>query len=310
MIGFTSALVTGATGFIGSALVRRLADEGIKVYCIVRPHSANLSRLTSISGIELVEVQSFHVSELQRALAGISADVVFNLASYGVDQKDRDPEAMLEGNANLVARLLLATADWPLKWFIHTGSCFEYGLTSISEPISEDMQVQPASLYGSAKAASVIYGNALAAQLGIPFVTLRLFGVFGTGEAPHRLIPYMIEHLTHDEIVDLTPGGQVRDLIYVDDAAEAFLMAGQCNQLAPYTVYNICSGQPISIQDVAEVVADVMDKPRSLLHFGKRSYRPDEAMWIVGDNHRFKAATNWQPKVSIREGIQRMVAVS
>lgn len=310
MTGFSSALVTGSTGFIGSALTRRLSKDGIKVYCLVRNNGRDRTHLKALPGVELIEIQSSHVSKLQDALSGISADVVFNLASYGVNQKDSEPEAMLDGNVNFIARLLLATAKWPLKQFIHAGSCSEYGPPLINEPLNENYPIRPLSLYGAAKAASVLYGTALAARLNIPLVTLRLFGVYGIGEGPDRLIPYIIDRLKRYEPVDLTPGEQVRDFTYIEDVVEAFVMAGRCQCLEPLQVYNICSGVPVRVRDVGENVAMFMDKAKELLKWGERAYRQDEPMWMVGNNRKFVEATYWRPKVSLLEGVKLMINVA
>ncbi len=307
MIAFTSALVTGATGFIGSALTRRLAEEGIKVSCLVRRQS-NAERLGPLPEVELIEVQSFRTSELQKALTGTIADVVFNLAASGVSQEDSDPEIMLEGNVNLVMNLLLAIRQWKIRQFVHAGSCSEYGLPMGREPLTEQHPLHPISLYGAAKAASVLYGSALSARFNIPFVTLRLFGVYGIGEGPRRLMPYIIDHLRRDEPVDVTPGEQVRDYLYIDDVVEAFLRAANSGDHRERPgIYNVCSGMPVSVRDVGETVAKAMDKPPQLLQWGKRPYRPDEPMWMVGDNRRFVEATGWSPGVSLSEGIGRMI---
>jgi nucleoside-diphosphate-sugar epimerase len=258
--------------------------------------------------VDVLEVEAFQTEELRRTLRGLDAEIVFNLAAYGVDPEDQDPGAMLDGNVNLVARLLLALAGRPVTRFVHVGSCAEYGTPVAGERVAEDHAVLPTSLYGAAKAASVVYGNALARRLGIPFVTLRLFGVFGVGERPDRLIPYVIKRLIRDEASDLTPGEQVRDFLYVEDVAEALVIGARCAAVVPYTVYNVCAGQPVRVRAIAEAVADVMGKPRSLLEFGKRAYRADEAMWLVGSNQRFVGATGWRPKTSITDGIRQMVA--
>ncbi len=309
MAGFRSALITGATGFVGSALARRLAEEDIRVYCIVRKKGRNRQRIETIKGIELIEIGAFEIRELKKALQGISTEVVFNLASYGVDQGDCDPEIMVEGNINLVARLLPAVSEWPLKLFIHAGSCSEYGSPLSKEPLTEEHPLRPLSIYGAAKASSVLYGRALALRLRIPFVTLRLFGIYGIGEGPNRLIPYLIGRLQRDEPVDLTPGEQVRDLLYIDDVAETFFMAGYSySSLNEFPVYNVCSGTPVRIRDVGEAVASAMNKPFELLKWGQRSYRPDEPMWLVGNNRRFVEATGWQPKVTLPDGIKRMIS--
>lgn len=304
---FRSALVTGATGLIGSALTLRLAQEGIKVYGLLRARSKQGLRLKRMPGVEYVEVPSFHTQGWAKALGGFSPEVVFHLAAYGVNNQDRDPCEMIEGNVNLVAQVLLAATRWRLKRFVYTGSCSEYGCPSKRKPISEDHPLWPTSLYGAAKAASVLYGNALSARLGIPFVTLRLFGVYGPGEGPKRLIPYLIDHLHRGVPVDLTPGEQCRDLLYIDDVVDALLAAARCRDIPVNTVYNVCSGRPVRVREIAHTVARVMNKPTSLLQLGKRSYRKDEPMWIVGDNRRFKATTDWKPKVTLLEGIRRMI---
>lgn len=303
-----SAVVTGGTGFIGSALVRRLVADGVRVLCPVRDKPTGDAPLALLRDAEVVRLSSFHTAELERYLREFSADVIFNLASYGVRPEDRDPEALLEGNAGLVARLVSAAAGVPPRRIIHAGSCSEYGAPPSSEiALTEAQPLQPESVYGGAKAAAELYGNALASSLAVPFVTLRLFGVFGIGEGPLRLIPYLINHLKVDEPVDLTPGEQVRDFLYLDDVVEAFVAAALEDGLTPYTAYNICSGKPVRIREVGALVADVMQKPHSLLQWGKRPYRRDEAMRIVGDNRRFTQATAWRPRVSLLGGVRRMV---
>lgn len=307
MTGFTSALVAGATGFIGFALTRRLSQEGIKTYCLVREGRYSPATFDMLPGVELIEIRSTKTESLQEALSRITADVVFNLASYGVNPKESDPEIMLETNLHFLFSLLLITSQWPLRRFIHTGSCFEYGEPLDRMPIQEEHPLRPISLYGAAKASSVLCGNALAAKLATPFVTLRLFGVYGEGERPHRLIPYIVHRLKSDEPVDLTLGEQVRDLLYIDDIADAFFTAARHNSIMSRCVYNICTGMPVTIREVGETVARVMNKPFSLLHWGERAYSTSEPMWLVGDGRKFEEATGWKPKVDLPEGIRLMM---
>ncbi len=308
MKGFRSALVSGATGFIGSALVRRLLAEKIEVTCLMRARSRDSSQFGGICGATVIEVSSFQTAELKSALTRHSAELIFNLASYGVHQDDRNSDKLIEGNVGVLTHLLEATSDWPLRKLIHTGSGSEYGFPQSEHSlISETDPLRPNSLYGAAKAASFLYGRALASGLSIPLITLRLFGVFGPGEAPQRLVPYLIQRLQHDEPVDLTPGEQVRDFLYIDDVIEAFLTAAREERLKAGQAYNVCSGEPVRVREIGEAVADALHKPRHLLHWGKRPYRNDEPMWLVGDNSRFRQATSWRPQVSLAEGIRRMI---
>jgi UDP-glucose 4-epimerase len=308
---FQSALVTGATGFIGSALVKRLLAEGVQVTCLLRSRPRASGALTALADARVIELPSFHIAELKAQLTETSADTVFHLASYGVQQQDRDTGQLLEGNVALLCNLLEATAKWPLRRFLHAGSCSEYGLpVHEGTLISETQSLRPTSLYGAAKAAAFKFGNALAHRLTMPFVTLRLFGVYGSHEAPQRLAPYLIHRLKHDQTVDLTPGEQVRDFLYEDDVTDAFLAAAAADSLQFYEAYNVCSGHATRIRDFGEAVADALGKPRELLHWGERAYRTDEPMWQVGDNRRFAEAAAWSPQVSVPEGIRRMISAA
>lgn len=305
---FSSALVTGGSGFIGSALIQRLAEERIDTVCVLRTRRGTQR---TFAGMRTIAIDSFSLEELRRALADVSADVVFNLASYGVRQEDRDPDMLIRGNVELLANLLQATRHWSLKRFIHTGSCAEYGLPADAlAPISEDSPLHPTSLYGAAKAAATLYGTALAAQFAVPFITLRLFGVYGTGEAQERIIPYLIYRLRRHEMVDLTPGEQVRDLLHVDDVVEALMAGADGEQLQNGRVYNISSAHGVRIRDIGQAVAEGLGKPQQLLQWGKRPYRADEPMWLVGDNRQFIEATGWRPRVSLEDGIRRMIGAS
>lgn len=311
MRSFRTALVTGGTGFIGSVLVHRLLSSGVGVTCLVRARTRSPGALAGLGGARVIESPSFSAAHLDTALAGVSADVVFHLASYGVHQADRDAAQLLEGNVSFLCNLLEATSSWPMQRFIYSGSCAEYGFPAQEGmPIPETDGLRPASMYGAAKAVAFLAGRALAARLSTPFVALRLFGAFGVHEAPLRLAPYLIRQLTQDRPVTLTPGDQVRDLLYEDDIVDALIAAAEGGVMQSGEVYNVCSGRGTRVREVGEMVARALGKPLGLLQWGARPYRADEPLWQVGDNRRFTAATSWRPRITVEEGIKRMVAAA
>ena len=300
-------LLTGASGFIGSTLASRLLSDGADVSCLVRTVELEAAHKRGIPEDRMIKISSFQHAELAPIMDSLQPEYIFHLAASGVNPQDSDPEDVLNGNVNLVTQLLLSVRGCSVKRIIHTGSCSEYAISPSEDYLTEDSPIGPDTLYGAAKAASVIYGNALAKQLAVPFTTLRLFGVYGVGEAPGRLVPYLIDRLACDESVDLTPGEQIRDLLYIDDIVEAFLAAATSPEIESYRAYNVCSGCETQIKDMAIEVARAMDKPRRLLEFGGRPYRPDESMRIVGSNERFCRDTKWKPRISLQDGIRRMV---
>ncbi len=301
-------LLTGASGFIGGALARRLAGAGYRVICLIRPNSPNRVNLSRIRGINIVTVPVFDFDSLSAGLDGLSAQVVLNLASYGVKRSERDPLLMINGNVSLLSALLQVTSAWPLRIFVHAGSCSEYAPPAGEVLIKEADPLRPCSLYGAAKAASYLLGNALAADLGITMITLRLFGVYGNGEGQERLVPYLINRLKNNLEADLTGGQQIRDLLYIDDVTAAFMAAVERSDFKQGDVFNICSSKAVSVAEVAVLVARLMNKPRQILRMGEREYRKDEPMWLVGDNRLYKSATHWRPRIDLEEGITQMVA--
>lgn len=305
MPSIETALITGGTGFIGGALVDNLLSQGKNVICPVRPNSRGLAHLTEHPRLTLLPMEVMNSATLEDALQGKRADVVFHLASYGVRPTDLDPSEILSGNVGLVDALLRVTADWDLSRFIHVGTFSEYAPIGPNEkrtPVSEDHPLRPDSLYGAGKASAGIWGHALASRLGTSFVALRMFHVYGPGEADHRLLPFIIDRLKNNNPVDLSPGDQVRDLLYIDDAVGAIIAAATAERLREPT-YNISSRMGVSIREMGETAARIMGKPPTLLNWGGRDYRAGEAMWMVGENEHFVRDTGWGPKVSLEDGI-------
>lgn len=303
----SSALVTGASGFIGSALLRHLVREGFEVAYLVRPGSRPPSDPVVARSARRIEITHFEAAEVATALNGSPMGTVFHLAAYGVRPEDRDPLEMCKANIMATVALLSAVRDWPLRSFVCMGSCSEYSPAAPPTRIREDHPLTMTGLYGAAKAAGGLYGAAMARQLGIPFVALRLFGVYGPGEPAYRLTPYLIDRLMNNQRADLTPGEQVRDYLHVDDVVTALMMlASQGGQGGPF---NLCSGEPVTVRTMADTVRRTLGKPPTLLAFGARPYRPDEPMWIVGDNAAFCGATGWRPRITLDEGIERMIAL-
>jgi len=295
---YATALVTGANGFLGRALIDQLRGSGCAVTALVR-RAADLP-----PSVRAVHADIRDGEAVRAALADGRFDVVFHLAAAGVSPDDRDPGSMFATNAMATGSLVEATVRAGARSFVYAGSCAEYETAEVGQPITEDHALTRSNLYGASKVAGGIWGMALARQARLPFCWLRLFGAYGPGEAPHRLIPYLAQRLAGDEHVDLTPGMQVRDLTCVDDVARALVQAGELALQGHEGPFNVCSGHGVAVGDVAGMVADLMRKPRDLLGFGARPYRPDESLWLVGDPSRFRNLTGFAPRVALQEGIR------
>ena len=303
MLPFQSALITGATGFIGQHLVRRLVAENVTTHCLVRAKSLTPATTDRLAGAHCRPLESDAPSDWQRATGGIAAEAVFHLASPGVVAGLDSPNSLIETNVGLMCGLLSCVQNWPLRSIVYSGSFSEYAPSNAV--LTEDSPLLPATPYGSSKAAAWLAGRAMASESRLPLVNLRLFHVYGPGEARSRLIPYLADCLSRAEPAQLTAGRQIRDLVFIDDVIEALLAAASLPRRAEPTAYNICSGRAVTVRQIGEAVASQMNAPPSLLRWGDLPYRPGEMMNALGDNCRFVRATGWRPRVGLAEGIAR-----
>ncbi len=295
-----SALVTGGNGFIGRRLVRRLLAEGCTVALLQRSSDPVDART------ELLQVPSLSVLEVARALAGRSFDWVFHLSGYGVRPGDRDVETMFRINVDVTRELVNAASRWSPRAVVITGSGSEYQLDSAEGPVAEDHPLEARKLYGASKAAGTLCSTALASVRGTPFAACRLFGVYGPGEAPHRLLPSLIEGLRSGRRIALSSGLQKRDFLFVDDAVEALVRVAVALEANPgQLILNVGTGRPISVQQFVQTAAALLDIPATRLGFGDIAARPDEVKVFSGDPASLQALTGWRAVVDPPDGVMR-----
>ena len=295
-------LVTGSSGFIGTAVVKALINEGYNVFCLARPNSS-----IKIKDVNIISIKDNTIEGFKLALQSNYFDFIINLASYGVRRGDDNLSLMIDGNINFLANLISVLPNKP-KMIINVGSCSEYGVIENGIYVDESAQINPNTLYGAAKSASTIVGNSLAISQGLKFISLRLFGVYGEGEAEYRLLPYIVNNLKNNVAVELTSGEQQRDVLYIDDVVNAFLRTIENYKKFPSNAsYNVCSGVPVKVKDFIEYIALKMNKSIDLLKWGVID-RPDEPIWLVGSNELFKRYANWEPQFNMESGLDKAMS--
>jgi nucleoside-diphosphate-sugar epimerase len=291
------ALVLGATGFIGSHVVRALLDRGHAVTALVRAGSPGMWRLAPLR--DAIQVLPFPGPE-RGSLP--KADLCFNLASHGVDGRSSAPESLGEGNLGIALRLMEDCVRCGVRRFIHAGSGFEYGNTGL--PLDEGAPLRPASPYGMAKAAATEGVLRQAERLGLDAIVLRPFSAFGPMEGFHRFVPQLMRSLLEGETLALTPGEQVRDYLFVEDLARAFVCASEAPS-GGRRVFNVCGSQRMSLRSFVELLCAAVHGRMELFRFGELPYRSTEMMFYVGDDRRFRERFGWAPELSVEEGLRR-----
>ncbi len=300
----TRALVTGAGGFVGANLVRRLVDQGHEVTGVVRPGGSRW-RLTDHEGrARLLEVDLCDEGALRRLVHDVRPLWVFHLAAHGAYSWQTDPRRIAETNLMATARLIDACQEVGVTAFVHAGSSSEYGYKDHAP--SEEEPLEPNSRYGVAKAAATMFCR-YAAREGLPTITLRLYSVFGPYEDPRRLMPALVVNGLRKELPPLVSPGVARDFVWVEDAVEAFLVAAEAAAARAGAVYNVGSGVQTSVRDAVETARRVFAIAAAPRWGSMPSRAWDTTCWVA-DISRIRSELGWQPRVNLAEGLERMGA--
>lgn len=300
--------LTGATGFIGSHLLRRLIKENCEVHISVRENSS-LERIKDVIDnctCHILDLTDFNSAK--NLIKKLKPEIIFHLAAYGVDYCQQDICQAVNVNINASVNLFESYIENEGVRFIHTGTSLEYG--DKNNPISENEIPQPESIYGITKFTSVQLLSFIAKQAKQGnLIILRPFGVFGEFEGNHKFFPQIIDKLGRRESVKLTGGEQIRDYMYVYDLIDAYTKAA----VVPLPlgnnveIINIGSGKGISIKEIASKIASQLGVDKDLLKFGTLPYRTNETMYSVANIRKAKKILAWEPKISLEEGIKNMM---
>ena len=297
-------LVAGGGGFVGTALVGVLASAGHDT-SVMTTGSA-----TSFKNVHVTRLDRWHPNCVAEADASAGYDWIFNAAAYGVDPSQGDPEAARLANAELPLAFVDLARRAGASALVHVGSAFEYAGLSERRPLCESDPLETEKTYAASKVAGSLGVIEAARKSGVNAVVARLFGVYGAGERPWRLLPSLHSRLSVGQAVPLSEGSQVRDFLYVGDAAAglAALAAAIAGTSGAPRIVNLCSGIGVTVRRFAEAVADGLGAPRDLLQFGAIPMRAREIEYLVGDVSCLHRFVRWRPAHSLESGIAASLA--
>jgi nucleoside-diphosphate-sugar epimerase len=311
-----TVVVTGGLGFIGSNLVHALAAAStaqIRVVDSLNPAcGGNPDNLLEIA--RPVEVHTFDMRE-SSALANVvaGADVIFNLAGQ-VSHIDSMENPLQDMRANVEAHLSLLQCCRrvnPGVRVVYSSTRQLYGRPQ-QLPVTEEHRILPVDINGINKHAAESYHRIYYEVYGLPTCSLRLTNTYG----PRQLIRharqgfigwFLHQGLVGGDIVVFGDGAQLRDLTYVDCVVDALLLAG-AHPSAPGKVYNLGSGEPVSLRRLAELTVRLAGKGRYLIRPFPEDRRRIDIGNYYGDSSLIERELGWRPTVRLADGIARTLA--
>ena len=303
----TKVLLTGGTGFLGHHVVKTMLDRKADVTLLIQPHEKTW-RLDSMERkIHIFRATLTNREETKAAVQKVGPEVIIHFA--GMMERRRDLSILGDLYAHHVEstiNLILAADPEVTKLVINTGTSEEYG--EQADPFVETLPIDPVSPYSASKGAATVMATYLSRAIGVPIMTMRPFITYGPGQIHDTLIPFLIKGVLEKKTVELTEGLQYRDFIFVDDLVSCYLaVIKKVEKIRAPQVFNVGSGQKISVRDVIETIADLMNGQR-YLEIGARLMRPGEPESMIADIQKAKEILEWVPEVSLRDGLERTIA--
>jgi nucleoside-diphosphate-sugar epimerase len=291
--------VTGATGFIGRRLVRKLYQAEAEVWAGIYPDDAAPSDLDCLPEVESVPFNIEEESSVTHAVDQAKPEVVFHLAAAGATDPNIDPRKALRVNVDGLISLLEALLGTDVQRVVLTGTCHEYGAQEAREGLD------PFNAYAASKVAAWAFGRSYWRMHGLPIVTVRPFQVYGPGQPAHTLVPSAIDAALNGEDFAMTAGEQARDFVYVDDVIEGMMAAAMTPAVAGRSL-DLGTGKATSIREVVERIWERTGAPGEI-QVGALPYRTGEVIHLVADAERAYALTGWRARVSLDEGLEKTI---
>ncbi len=303
-------LVTGAAGFIGSHLSLRLAESGHEVIGLDDLENGNLAlKLARLDHLREVQGFDFQCCDVVNGLADYVAafrpEAIVHLAALaGVRFSIENPWGYSRANIDGFLSVLEVARAHPVSHLIYASSSSVYG-TNVNVPFSEvDPVNHPCSLYAATKRSNELMAETYAHLFGIPCTGLRFFTVYGPWGRPDMAAWKFTKAILEGRPIDVYGHGRMRrDFTYVDDVVSAI------ERLIPqppkgHAIYNVGNNQPVDLDRFIAAIEDATGRNavRNLLPM-----QPGDVPATWADIEKLKAATGWEPKVQIEDGIRRFV---
>lgn len=295
-------LITGATGFIGANIVRKLIAKEEEVHILTRNKELNW-RLLDIAKFIKVHETSLLDKNLLDVVKKIKPTHIFHLAAFGSLPIESDLNKLIEINLKGTINLIEAAKKTNFKILINTGSSSEYGVKF--KKMKETDLPFPINDYGVIKTAATLFAYKEAIRNNLPIISFRLFSTYGPYEHKTRFIPTIIRAAISNSSIEVGNKNNVRDFVYIEDVVDAYFNVSE-GRIKQGEIYNIGTGRQSSLEEVVRITMQ-LSSSKSKVKWGmvkSQDRQLEEGMWEA-DTTKTKKDLGWEAKYSLREGLRK-----
>lgn len=301
-----TAVITGATGAIGRALIKACIEDGYEVLTVVHKTSPRAQVLETIDHCHVLRLD---LNDYDKAMDELknqdicleNYELFFHLAWMAPFGKDRDNLELQLDNIRAALAAVRFANDLGCKAFIGTGSQAEYG--RVEGMLSPDTPAFPETGYGICKLCSGQLTRLSCEQLGLRHIWCRVLSVYGPYDRDQTLISYAVRSMLNNEDTEFSPCEQMWDYIYSEDAARAILLAGKKGISG--NVYMIGSGEVHPLKEYIQTISNITGYSKDI-GFGKRPYNDKQVMYLQADTSELKEL-GFAPKTTFEYGIKAYI---
>lgn len=296
-------LLVGGFGFIGKNIIEQLYGD-YNIYVIGRRLDCDF--MEEYPNIEFRKYVFMEDEDLEYIVASINPDYIINLVSVVTASRDMEQYIkMIEINSNVLLELYKATKNIKnLKLFLQFGSGEEYG--NIKAPYRETDREYPSSPYALAKQLTTNTALMLYTNFSYPISVVRPGNLFGEYQGSSKFIPYIVNKLSKNDVIETTYGEQKRDFIYAEDFAKGIKKVIECHENFVGEIFNLSVGRSYKLKEIIEYCKNYLCSS-SIIEYGKIPYRENEMMNFELDITKFKRLANSSFEIDLLESLSRFI---
>ena len=291
-----NVLVTGASGYVGRALVKSLLADGINVFAIIRK---NTDKRLLNHGLAGLHVDNGDDNQLLKFVKGSNCEGVIHLASYfTVSHNTCELYDLINSNVLFSTRIIDISCNHGISWFLNIGTFWEH---------LDCSDYFPVNLYAATKKAFENISRYYIEQFNLKYLTLKINDTYGPGDKRNKIINLWFNTIKNGASLKMSPGDQLIDIVYIDDVVDALRIAMKrlCNdgiERKKCETYRISAIEKYSLKELSKLFEESVGR-KLKIEWGALPYRSNE---VMNPSCPFKIVPGWTPKISIKKGLSML----